>query len=377
MTRPEIGALARLARRTARRNWKRTALIVALIAIPVAGAQVTAGMIAAGETTQEEFAARELGTADVNVVAVGSTPEVRAWVADEIAGIAPNADVLAFRTVHGAAGGVADFVEITDLDITDPLAEGMLGLVDGRLPTGAGEVALSDALMTLTDSRLGDDVELEIASGAGGLGSFTVVGAVRDVLYKNRTVAIVSEPDMDGLFARKHGSDPASGAVAPAYRESVVDGVVPVYREAHWLVGGVDDWEFAVTLEGRWERAKRDSSSESRPCRRARRRWRSWVPRSIRHSPRPRSPSSRTMPPPTSLGNWRRRRGGWCRSCNSPAWAALRAGRIPSGRRGSGRSSKRHRCWARLGPHSFWPRLPWLRAPPTPPASGGACASSG
>lgn len=122
MKAPEIAAVARIARRTARRNWKRTALIVAIIAIPVAAVQLTAGMIAAGQISDVEYATQQLGAADVVVQGFAPTEQSMGWVERQVAELAQGADVLRFRNAYGAIPDATEYVEVTDLDVTAPLA---------------------------------------------------------------------------------------------------------------------------------------------------------------------------------------------------------------------------------------------------------------
>jgi putative ABC transport system permease protein len=235
MTPPEIAALWRLARRTARRNWKRTVLIVALIAVPVAGAQVGAGMMAAGRVDASEYATQELGAADVNVAAYGASAQVRDWVGRTISEVAPGAEVLAYREVYGSIPGITPYAWVTDLDPSAPLAVGKLGIVAGRIPSDPSEVALSDALVTLTGAEVGEQVELAFSGTGPAPRTYTVVGVVRDVLWKNQSIALVSPAAMDAFFAA---------------------GQPDVYRNTRWLVGGVDDIAFSAELSDRWDRAR-------------------------------------------------------------------------------------------------------------------------
>ncbi len=237
MTGSELGALSRLARRTARRNWKRTALIVALIAIPVAAAQVAAGMIAAGKVTPEERVANELGAAAVRIDALGSTPDVRQWVDEQIAALAPEADVLAYQTVFASVPGVSPWLEVTSLDLASPIAAGMAGLTEGVLPTAPNEIAVSEVILTLGDLELGDTltVRTDVNSLSGEpIGEFTITGVVRDVLAVHRRFAVASQQDVEALLAaptRGRLSSAAIWLVAGVGAEQVVD-VVPKWEEA-------------------------------------------------------------------------------------------------------------------------------------------------
>ena len=240
MKAPEIAAVARIARRTARRNWKRTALIVAIIAIPVAASQLTAGMIAAGQISDAEYATQQLGAADVVVQGFAPTEQSMGWVERQVAELAQGADVLRFRNAYGAIPDATEYVEVTDLDVTAPLARGKLGLVAGAVPDEPGEVALSDLLLTLTGAGIGDEVTIALE---GLEAPFTVVGTVRDVLYRNRSVAIISASDMDTVYANASNSLEFVG------------------RDANWLIATADPDGLLGALSQRWETAR----SEFRP----------------------------------------------------------------------------------------------------------------
>lgn len=230
MSLAELRALARLGRRTARREWKRTVLIAALVAVPVAAALVVAGIVAANDLSPEERIAGTYGAADIKIEAFlgggfGREADFEAWLDDTLSELAPGADVLTFRQQWNRQLGY-----LVDLDIEHPVADGMLTPWEGRLPTATGEVAVSPRSLRELDAVIGDTVEL--ASGE----PLTIVGTVVDPISYNRELAVVAPAQFDRL-------------------EAVAD-----HREGTsrlWLVAGVDDGEpVADRFNQRWEAAK-------------------------------------------------------------------------------------------------------------------------
>lgn len=236
MKRPEMAAIGRIAGRTALRNWKRTGLVVALIAIPVAAAQIASGMFAASRIAPEEYATQQLGSAGALIQAYAPTPDSAEWVEGQLADLVPGAATHSYRNVYGSIPDVTDYVEITDLDITHPLAQGKLGLVSGAVPTRSGEVAISDGVAAATNAEIGDDVSLAIDGGQTE--SFTVVGTFRDALYRNRDIVILSVVDMDAVFA------------------TTVNTLEFAVRDISWLVDGGDTEALVSDVRGRWEEAR-------------------------------------------------------------------------------------------------------------------------
>ena len=100
------------------------------------------------------------------------------WVERQVAELAQGADVLRFRNAYGAIPDATEYVEVTDLDVTAPLARGKLGLVAGAVPDEPARTVLllSDLLLTLTGAGIGDEVTIALE---GLEAPFTVVGTVR------------------------------------------------------------------------------------------------------------------------------------------------------------------------------------------------------
>ncbi|SCF29864.1 FtsX-like permease family protein [Micromonospora chokoriensis] len=183
----------RIARRESRRARGRTALVLAMIALPVAALAFLAANYDMAELTPQERVDRRLGVADAELQWVANGPieqdewgegwsttngtaPGRATAAQMTALLGPGSRVTEVRphaplTLRGpnrdedVAGRV--------LDLGDPLARGLVRFVAGRAPQQPGEVAVSQAALRRLDLRLGDAVTVADESRA-----YTVVGLV-------------------------------------------------------------------------------------------------------------------------------------------------------------------------------------------------------
>ncbi|WFF03448.1 FtsX-like permease family protein [Micromonospora sp. WMMD964] len=183
----------RIARRESRRARGRTALVLAMIALPVAALAFLAASYDMAELTPQERVDRRLGVADAELQWVANGPigqddwgegwsttngtaPGRATAAQMTALLGPGSRVTEVRphaplTLRGpdrdedVAGRV--------LDLGDPLARGLVRFLAGRAPQHPGEVAVSQAALRRLDLRLGDAVTV-----ADGSRAYTVVGLV-------------------------------------------------------------------------------------------------------------------------------------------------------------------------------------------------------
>jgi putative ABC transport system permease protein len=150
-------ALWRMARRDLRRNPGRSALIVAVVALPVAG--LTAGLVLtrAAALTGEQRAAAVLGAASLRVDAAGPDAQF------DPAALPPGSRTVSFAAVDGLlriGPGDARPVSLTDQPLDDPLTAGMLRLRAGRVPRRPGEVAVSSQVLRDSGRRIGDTLRL-------------------------------------------------------------------------------------------------------------------------------------------------------------------------------------------------------------------------
>lgn len=175
---------ARLARREVRRRPGRTVLVSLLVAVPVLVLLVAS---AVWRTDQAQRTIDPFGRAAVRVEVFG---EGRRLDADELAsrlpaGVASTSWVEARIPIRTPSATTADstWTRIIVSPLDDPLADGVVHVIDGRLPVAAdeatggpgagGEVALSPQLADTFDVEVGDVVTL-----ARPAQEFTVVGLV-------------------------------------------------------------------------------------------------------------------------------------------------------------------------------------------------------
>ncbi|MEU7610742.1 ABC transporter permease [Micromonospora sp. NPDC049204] len=188
-------AALRIARRESRRARRRTALVLAMIALPVAVLAFLAASYDMAELTPREQVDRRLGVADAELRWISDTPVqqdewgdswstwdserppvARATSAQVSALLGPGSRVTEVRTgipltLRGRHHD--EDVQGRVLDLGDPLARGLVRFRAGRAPEQPGEVAVSPAALRRLDLRLGRAVAL-----ADGSRAYTVVGVV-------------------------------------------------------------------------------------------------------------------------------------------------------------------------------------------------------
>ncbi|WP_422738834.1 FtsX-like permease family protein [Micromonospora sp. WMMD729] len=189
-------AALRIARRESRRARRRTALVLAMIALPVLVLAFLAVSYDMAELTPQEQLDRRLGVADAELRWFADTPVVQddwgdSWyprdegqsaggrpaTADEVVALlGPGSRATEVRlgnpvTVRGPHGD--ETLQSRILDLTDPLARGLVRFRSGRAPRQPGEVAVSPTALRRLDLRLGEAVPT-----ADGARTYTVVGVV-------------------------------------------------------------------------------------------------------------------------------------------------------------------------------------------------------
>ncbi|MET7670414.1 FtsX-like permease family protein [Micromonospora luteifusca] len=188
-------AALRIARRESRRARRRTALVLAMIALPVAALAFLAASYDMAKLTPQERMDRRLGVADAELRWIGDAPVGQdewgeSWYTRE-GEWQPTAQVTAAQVTAllGPGSRVTEVrtripltlrgphrdedVEGRVLDLSDPLARGLVRFRAGRAPQQPGEVAVSPAALRRLDLRLGHAVAL-----ADGSRAYTVVGVV-------------------------------------------------------------------------------------------------------------------------------------------------------------------------------------------------------
>lgn len=185
-------AAFKVAAKNAFRNRKRTMFLVLLVAVPVALGVVVAGITRASNFTPEERAQLEMGTADVLMQAQGGS-EVVSWLYGNTHEIDPTARLTDFRrtgvTLENFESGLA-----TDLNMDDPLTEGMLALLEGDTPRSPGEVAISPRVAANMGLEIGDRVAFERLE----VGELEVVGMVSEPIAKSDETVLLWPGALEG-----------------------------------------------------------------------------------------------------------------------------------------------------------------------------------
>lgn len=180
-------AVLRIARRDALRARWRSALVVALVALPIAA--VTGGDIFLRTIDPEADVrlSRTLGKADARYEVVGGRveqiPDGTSYYGGEGAQAADPLSLLPAGSRAISAREVAVSIQtragiqrtaLQELDYADPLAEGMVEQLSGRPPERAGEAVITPKLREVGGLGIGDTLRL-----VGGERRFTVVGVAR------------------------------------------------------------------------------------------------------------------------------------------------------------------------------------------------------
>jgi putative ABC transport system permease protein len=178
-------AALKVAAKNALRNRKRTIFLVLLVAVPVGLGVVVAGITRASNFTPEEAAQLEFGTADVSIQVQGGG-EVVEWVYENVKRIDPD---LSLTDFHRTGVNLEDFhyALASDLDLTHPLTNGMLVVLDGEPPNGPGEAALSPRVAETLGVEIGDGVEFEDL----GPGELVIVGMVSEPIANSDSTILL------------------------------------------------------------------------------------------------------------------------------------------------------------------------------------------
>ncbi|MBA2389946.1 MAG: FtsX-like permease family protein, partial [Geodermatophilaceae bacterium] len=182
----------RIARREANRNRGRSALVIAMIAVPILGLTMADVVIRASDLDRGEIARRALGAADLSVFRVSEesitqtpseylefsgtgteTPDPA--VAPDVVPAGSLTSPMAYGVVSVDTTGGSRSVSATTLDSASPLTDGILTVLDGRLARAADEVAISPGLSEATAAAVGGELRL-----ADGGPAYTVVGIAVD-----------------------------------------------------------------------------------------------------------------------------------------------------------------------------------------------------
>lgn len=193
----------RIAWRQARRAPARSALIVALVALPIAGLSAASVAIRTAFATDAERVTAAIGSADL----VAFAPSRQRGI-DLVEALPPGAGVTS-RIERGGTT-IIDGRQISfAVDEFSPPpdrgpAVGVFHLVSGRMPTSSGEVALDPETLRALDGRIGDDVTIPVL----GI-SQRITGTVVFPEYVNQALALVGP----GTLAAHH----LDARIAPSY----------------------------------------------------------------------------------------------------------------------------------------------------------------
>ncbi|MFF7010456.1 FtsX-like permease family protein [Streptomyces fimicarius] len=195
---PGWRAAFRIARRDAARAKGRSALVVAMIALPVLGVTAADLTYRSALPTKAEELTAELGSADARFTATSMgpvklqqlpdgiswnppegaadpTPEEQARPVDVTAAFPEGSRHVTERSVPVSVTtrhGITD-TEITELRIADPMLRGRIELTDGSFPRAADEIAATEKFIESSGLSVGDRVTVR-----GPDQTYTLTGAV-------------------------------------------------------------------------------------------------------------------------------------------------------------------------------------------------------
>ncbi|WP_098007598.1 FtsX-like permease family protein [Streptomyces sp. sk226] len=237
-------AAFRMARRDAVRTKGRSALVVAMIALPVLGVTAADLTYRSALPTKAEELTAELGSADARFSSTSMgpvklqqmpdgvnwgtpegapepSPEVQAKPVDVPAAFPEGSRYLTERSVPASVTtrhGIAD-TEIGELRVADPMMRGRIELTDGAYPRARDEIAATTAFAEASGLSIGDTVTVR-----GPEQTYTLTG----------TVELPADLRADSLYAL-----PGS-VIAPWQKAADRDEAIlpPQPSDPKWLVKG-------------------------------------------------------------------------------------------------------------------------------------------
>ncbi|MEH1028863.1 FtsX-like permease family protein [Micromonospora profundi] len=255
-------AALRIARRESRRARRRTALVLAMIALPVLVLAFLAASYDMAELTAQEKIDRRLGVADAELRWFADTPiDQDEWgeswyprngdaeasshpatAAEVSALLGPGSRFTELRgrmplTVQSPEGD--ETFQARVLDLTDPLARGLVRFRSGRAPREPAEVAVSPAALRHLDVRLG-----AVLATADGMRAYTVVGVVEfpddlgPIVALHPSAVPRNEPFLDSSWL----VDVPGGVDAAMVARLNDNGVVVATRDHHGTGGWTRTW---------------------------------------------------------------------------------------------------------------------------------------
>ncbi|MFB8210760.1 FtsX-like permease family protein [Streptomyces sp. NPDC056010] len=235
-------AALRIARRDALRAKGRSALVVAMIALPVLGVTAADITYRSAELSPAERLTAEIGAADAVYSDVGLGPiqqmpdgnmydrasgkepseepkpvDMRAVFPKGVRAVSEQSVSATVTTSYGIAS-----TEITEFRTSDRMARGRIDLVGGAFPRSAGELVATEAFLDSAGLHVGSDVTVT-TSGK----KYTITGAVE----------LPADLEAKGLYAEP------GAVIAPWAALAGRDKKVPAPQpsETRWLVEGAGE----------------------------------------------------------------------------------------------------------------------------------------
>jgi putative ABC transport system permease protein len=182
----------RIARREARRAKGRSALVIAMIALPVLALSYAAASYDMFNLRPAERAERDMGAADARLLweftgPVQQDPRGNGWSSEGNPTDQPRAEREVLAALPAGSRVIPSLESFTDfrtatgvgtltthgLDIRDPLTAGIVTLLDGRAPATGSEVTVSRKAADRLGAGIGDTIQ-----NADRTKSWTVTGIV-------------------------------------------------------------------------------------------------------------------------------------------------------------------------------------------------------
>lgn len=243
-----LRVLLRLAARDARRDRGRSLLVLIMVVLPVTGLVGAITFLDTVTPTAQDNADARLGTADALAFPAGTEADREALVA----ALPEGTQVEVVTTVVGsvAAQGRSRSVAVSDQDLTAAgFGVGGYDLIEGVPAAGAGEVAITTALVEEAGVELGGTIVLE------PLGEVVVTAVLRDPQRLSSLAAVTGPGTLEGTggpwAAALHLADPAG--------ELAVDPVAtlgPVAVDASGTQGAEEDQWFVESRQGLLDRGR-------------------------------------------------------------------------------------------------------------------------
>ncbi|MEU2156980.1 ABC transporter permease [Streptomyces sp. NPDC019396] len=174
-------AAIRIARRDALRSKGRSFLVLAMIALPIIGVSAADLTLRSAELSTEQSLERSIGAADARLsgtgmggVAIYQSPDgtdyepvkdygdkpypegatdLKKAIPAGVRSLKDSTGSAKLRTTHGLL-----HTEVRELKAEDPLAAGLMTLLSGRFPRGAGEVAASTHFLESSGLSVGSKI---------------------------------------------------------------------------------------------------------------------------------------------------------------------------------------------------------------------------